>query len=70
MNGMLDTSIDSRYDIIKKWANKSKVQKEKRVNKLIDDIVSNELPYDIIEDAKFEAQTIAEMLIRNERKSN
>lgn len=63
MTGMLE-STDVDYDIIKKWANTSHEEKNKEINKLLDEIFSKKLPYEEIEQKKREAHTIANMIVR------
>jgi len=64
MNGTLEIKKVTRYDIIKKWASKSITEKNKRINKLISEILDKNTAYDVLEDKKFEAKVIAEMILR------
>ena len=65
MTGTLEVNKTTRYDIIKKWANKSHIQKDARVDVLLDEILKSDLAYDIIEEKKIEAVVIAEMILRS-----
>ena len=64
MTGTLEINKTTRYDIIKKWASKSHIQKNARINFLIIEILEADLAYDVIEDMKVEAVIIAEMILR------
>jgi hypothetical protein len=57
-------TLDFATEIKKKWAKKSKAEKNDRVNKLITLILEGNIPYDEIEEFKEEASIIAKMLIR------
>jgi len=64
MIGTLEIKETTRYDIIKKWASKSYVQKNARINSLITEIVKGDLAYDVLENKKIEAKVIADMILR------
>jgi len=64
MTGTLEIKSTIRYDIIKKWASKSHIQKNARIDTLLDEILKSDLAYDIIEQKKIEATVIAEMILR------
>ena len=68
MTGMLKSTKNIKYEIKKKWSNKSRAEKNQRVNILIDEVLSGNLPYDMIEDKKTEAAIIAGMILRNDRR--
>ena len=65
MTGMLDTTVDLHYDVVKKWATKSTAERNAGINQLIDEILSGDLPYDTLEIKKQEAKILAEMVLRN-----
>lgn len=52
----------SKYDILKKY--KSKGEKQKAIDELIDVILEGNLPADEMQDAKEDAKTLAESLLR------
>lgn len=52
----------SKYDILMK--HKSKAEKQKAIDELIDVILEGNLPADEMQDAKEDAQTLAESLLR------
>ena len=64
MTGTLECTR-SQYDIVRKWASKSKTEREAGVNEMIDQVLSGDLPYDTLEDIKYEAKILSEMILRN-----
>jgi len=63
---MLESTKRLGFEIKKKWSNTSKEEKNQRINTLIDEVLAANLPYDIIEDKRFEAKIIAEMILRKD----
>jgi hypothetical protein len=63
MNGTLELTHEE-YKIKKKWSKKTQLERNQGIDKLLDEILGGRLPYDIIEDKKFEAVILAKMILR------
>ncbi|MHA1690272.1 MAG: hypothetical protein ACTSU7_01415 [Candidatus Heimdallarchaeaceae archaeon] len=59
---------DVYYEIITEWSTKSYSQKNERIDELITEVISGDLPYDTLIEKKFEASTIAKMILRSTEK--
>lgn len=60
---MSTVASKNKHEILMKY--KSKEQKRKAINELIDIVLENDLPYDEIAEAKEDARLLAESLLRS-----